>query len=291
MKNLVKFIVFIIVFCGLLALVSPKQDLSGEIASVKDAENSLKPETNGCIVLNYHLIRDDSFINKLYHELFGYNFSKQYNVSKQEFAKQMQFLSDNDIDVLSSSELQKHMDNDTVPDACVNITFDDIDTSVYDNAYPILQKYNYPFTVFIITNKMPANEGLIQETPERIKEMKSSGLASVGLHTDSMHLPDPNTGLPSFLDPRTHDQFDLDTKTSIKKYEQVLGEKPKYFAYPHGFGTDDTDKVILDNGFEQIFTLGNGTVTNDTTDEYIPRVLVTESNFKVVADWLLKYKK
>ncbi len=290
MKRFIIAVLMIIFIIVLFAYFSPKQDYAAEEKSVAEAKQSLADSDEGCIILNYHLINDDSFFSNIYYQIFGYNYAQQYNVSKQAFAEQMQFLNDNDIDVLSTEELQKHMQNNTVPNSCVTITFDDIDTTVYDNAFPILQKYSYPFTTFIITSKLPPNSGLTQESAENIKKMYDSGLETVGLHTDKMHNPDPETHQPIFLNPRMNDEFDTDTKNSIKKYEEVFGTKPKYFAYPHGFGTGDTDKILLDNGFEQLFTLGDGSVTNQTSDTFMPRVLITESNFDVVADWLIEHK-
>ncbi len=287
--NFIKFFVAIIIFIGILAYLSPEQDHTAEIESVKDAKHSLSGSKDGCVILNYHLINDNDLMHQTYRKIFGYDYSEQYNVSKQEFQKQMDFLHDNDIDVLSTPELEQHMKNNTVPDACVTITFDDIDVSVYDNAYPILQEYNYPFTVFIITNKLPSHSGVKQESLEHITMMKNSGLATVGVHTDSMHNPNPDTGQPMFLDPRTNKQFDMDTKTSKQKFYDAFGEYPKYFAYPHGFGTDETDEILVKNGITQIFTLGDGSVTNETNDLFMPRVLITESNFDIVADWLVTH--
>lgn len=275
-----------IILIFIFMMLSPTPSYAATDETVKDAQTSLKKEDNGCVVLNYHLIKDSGPLLSIYHKLYGYSYSPQYNVSTKEFAEQMKFLHDNDIPVYSSEELEKAMSNNSVPDKCVTLTFDDIDQSVYNNAFPILKKYNYPFTLFIITNKLPPNSGLKQENLTNIKKMKASNLASIGLHTDSMHNPDPETGQPPFLDSRNLKAFKKDTKTSIAKYEEAFGEKPRYFAYPHGFGIPQTDRILNNAGIKQLFTLSGGVVNNDTSNDFIPRILITNENFNIVEDWL-----
>ncbi len=283
-------IVCFIAILFILSLFQPKADNSVILESKEDTKVSLEEFDGGCVVLNYHLVRSSSPIAKLKRAVLGYNYSPEYNIYEDEFAREMKVLHDKGIAVYSLDELSEMMDNNNVPNHCVAITFDDIDQSVYNNAYPILKEYDYPFTIFVVTGKLSRNSGLNQENAQTIKKLNEDDLVITGLHTDHFHDMDETTGVPRFLDSRNNEEFEKDTKLSIKKYEDFLGETPKYFAYPHGFGTAATDKILEENGLGIVFTLRGGAVDNETDDIFMPRVLVTPQSFDETVKWLEETK-
>ncbi len=281
------------IICAILFILSLFQPPENDEALVNagiDAEESLKEYDGGCVVLNYHLVRSAGPLAKLKRAVLGYNYDPLYNIYEDEFAREMKVLYDKGIDVYSMDELVKMMDEDTVPDHCVAITFDDIDQSVYNNAYPILKEYDFPFSIFVVTGKLPHSWGLKQENAETVKKMAEDDLVTVGLHTDHFHDMNDFTGQPRFLDPRNNNAFAKDTEMSIEKYEDLLDEIPRYFAYPHGFGTADTDQILKENGLDVLFSLRGGAVDSDTDKMFIPRVLVSPQAFDATVDWLEKTK-
>lgn len=60
--------------------------------------------------------------------------------------------------------------------AYISITFDDGWDSIYENAFPILQRYNYPATLFVITGKIGKYDNYINWDQETWK--MGSGLES-----------------------------------------------------------------------------------------------------------------
>lgn len=71
-----------------------------------------------------------------------------------------------------------------LPDKPVLIVFDDGRSGVYNYAFPILKKYNMPFTVFVITGVVGEKDFM---TWEQLKEMVASGLCDIGSHTHDLH--------------------------------------------------------------------------------------------------------
>ncbi|MDA2909176.1 polysaccharide deacetylase family protein, partial [Lactococcus lactis] len=70
----------------------------------------------------------------------------------------------------------------------VVITFDDIDKSLPENAYPIMKKLDLPFTQFIITGKVGQTiDGSQMSTWKEIKKMNENPLVTSGLHTNDLH--------------------------------------------------------------------------------------------------------
>ncbi len=286
----INFIIASVILYVILAAIQPPKDMSVVKGTGKEVATELKQYDSGCVALNYHLIRRDGPLQKAYHNVAGYDFNQVYNVYESDFREQMQRLKDENVDVYSLDQINEMMKTNTVPNHCVTITFDDIDESVYKVAYPIMKEYNYPFSIFEVTGKMPADWGLVQAKLSDVQKMAQDDLVTVGLHTNSMHGIDSLTGQPVFLDPRRIDDFAKDTKVSIEKYRKYFNQDPKYFAYPHGFGTPETDKVLLDDGFDLLFTLKGGAINNETDKSFVPRVLITNESFDAVMDWLEETK-
>lgn len=125
--------------------------------------------------------------------------------------------------------------------SCI-ITFDDGYEGVYENAYPIAQKYDIPFTIFIITNNMET-EGVITWT--QAKEMKESGLVTIASH--SMNHPEfTNLSIEEAVD---------NVKESYKIIEEKLGyETTKIFTYPYGLYNEEQLQKLGKEGYVQNLT-------------------------------------
>ena len=105
------------------------------------------------------------------------------------------------------------------------ITFDDIPDNVFQNAYPILKKYNIPFTVFISTRYIDyINPNTKQPyiTSEHLMELDADPLCTVGAHSTS------HNNL-RYL----HNSLE-DLKMNKEFLEQKLGHSVEYLAYPYG---------------------------------------------------------
>jgi CelD/BcsL family acetyltransferase involved in cellulose biosynthesis/peptidoglycan/xylan/chitin deacetylase (PgdA/CDA1 family) len=96
-------------------------------------------------ILYYHRINEerDPFVPALTPELFE---------------RQMRFISRN-YKVLSLADLLKHIENGP-PELAVAVTFDDGYRDNYDHAFPILQRYRIPATIFLTTGGIDSGEAL-----------------------------------------------------------------------------------------------------------------------------------
>lgn len=99
------------------------------------------------------------------------------------------------------------------------ITFDDVFENVYINAYPILQQYNIPFTLFVAT-------GLINKpgylTSEELRKLSQDTLCTIGAHT------------VNHVRLRTNDRAYEEIIESKRKLENILEKEVEFFAYPYG---------------------------------------------------------
>ena len=120
--------------------------------------------------------------------------------------------------------------------SCV-LTFDDGCKDIYTNAYPILQKYNIPFTMFVVTNAVGA-DGCASW--EELKEMQDSGLALIASHSTN------HTEFNKLSVAETLENVD----SSYKALEENLGEqKTKILTYPYGLYSQEQLEPLKEEGY------------------------------------------
>jgi len=121
---------------------------------------------------------------------------------------------------------------DTLPDRSVVITFDDGYQSVYDHAFPVLQRYGFSATVFLTvgenversdTSRLPSMCDRPMLSWGEIKEMQRAGIAFGG-HT----LTHPN------LTRAAPERITIEMVEGKKIIEDALGASVPTFAYPFG---------------------------------------------------------
>ncbi|MGR6001754.1 polysaccharide deacetylase family protein [Bacillus cereus] len=243
---------------------------------------------NGCIVLNYHRIRPGNSFIKFLAKLSGNPELNTYSVFKNDFIKQISFLEKKKFQFITPKDLDDYLnDQKQMPHKCALITFDDVDRSVYNYAYPILKQKNIPFTIFIITGAIGQSNfnGLTMINWSQIKEMNRSNLVTIGTHTHQLHYIE-NDEKPPFLKSNNIATFVEDSKKSREAFYSHLGYEPKYFAYPYGYGLPQTDKILLSQKYDLLFTLAPGIVNKDTPAFFVNRVLVDDISWKAIKNWV-----
>lgn len=157
-------------------------------------------------------------------------------------------------------------------------TFDDGFQSVYDNALPIFNKYNVPFTVFVSTGilgEKKTSECIMTE--QQIKTLSNFPVVSLGGHTISH----ANLSTLSFEDTKH------EIVGNITSLERLLGLKLKTFAYPFGLYNDAALNILYDNNIYMSVLASGGCVTSAHDNNYLlPRVNLDEStNAKELKHW------
>jgi len=106
------------------------------------------------------------------------------NISAIRFEKHLRYLKEHHFHVLPLSTIVESLQNGKqLPPKTVAITIDDAYKSVYTVAYPLLKKYNYPFSVFVNSAPVKHHSKNFMSI-EQMKEMGKNG-AEFGNHTDT----------------------------------------------------------------------------------------------------------
>ena len=235
---------------------SPKQMTATMVA---DSENGTK-----VMVLNYHKI-DNTFISLA--------------VRPDDFEAQMKYLSENGYHTISPDELYDSLaGTGELPENPVLITFDDGYVDNYTNAYPILKKYGFKATIFVITSFLGKDKNYM--TWDQARELDANGI-SIESHTvDHKSMTD-----------LTDEQLRMELVESKKKAEKELGHPVEYMAYPTGTYNLHIAEMVKEAGYKAAFTIKYGNVdkasniyalervpifhTEDTNKDFLERIRYT----------------
>src|SRR5262249_8041934 len=174
------------------------------------------------------------------------NRSSVISFSPQIFRRGMAKLHESGYRTLSLGEAANCLrQNKPFPARSIVITFDDGYSSVYEEAFPILERYGMSATVFLAVGKksparldgnLPSLEGRSMLSWMSVQEMLKYGMV-FGAHT--MTHPDL-TGLPL-------DRVKQEILVSKDIIENVLGTSVFSFAYPYGRYNDLTREIVKRN--------------------------------------------
>lgn len=205
--------------------------------------------------------------------LMYHGISKQDNeslcVTPYNFLKQIAYIKKMGYNVMSLDELvegmksKRHFKHNTVV-----ITFDDGYEDNYTNARCVLKDYDFPATIFLISNYID-KEGYLKSY--QIQEMLKSGKITFGAHTRN------HTYLPGIKD-----KIGLKDEIagSKKDIEAKIGVKIDYFCYPTGGFTTQIKQIVKDARYKGACTTGNRSVDRFNKDTYeLKRIKVKNSDF------------
>lgn len=191
------------------------------------------------------------------------------NVSPNQLDEEFKYLSDNGFHVISLDDLLDALNGSKkLPDKPVVLTFDDGYENFYTSAFPLLKKYNFKATIFIITQGVSNNAAYL--TWPQVSEMDRSGLVTIGAHTQHHpNLPDLSQAL-----------IKSEVEGSRDDIQSHIGKAPKWFAYPYGSYSNFIIDTVRQAGFEGAVSTIYGLVQNKD-NLYLLRRVSADGRFTV----------
>lgn len=241
--------------------------------------------------LRYNWWRKTHSLNKarilMYHSISEHKINEKHNkwrVKPKDFDKQMKWFYDNGWSSYTISELTSL---NIIPEKSFVVTFDDGFEDNYINAFPILKKYNFKATIYLVPLQ---NENhwekdntsylskLLDEN--QIKDMLSSNLIEFGSHTLSHK---------NLLKIQKLEDLEKEIFFSKQKVEELTKTECKAFAYPYGKFDNRIIDIVKKAGYKNATVVKRGLF--DKTDDVFAinrlGILGTES----FIDFLLKIFK
>jgi peptidoglycan/xylan/chitin deacetylase (PgdA/CDA1 family) len=210
------------------------------------------------------LCADNNAVILLYHRVGDARYPTT-NVTIKQFSEEMQYLNEQHYKVLPLPEIiAKLKSGEALPDKTVGITFDDAYDTVYTNAWPILKKQSYPFTLFVATQPIDKSfKGMMSWT--QIKELAKQGV-TIGDHSVThAHLANA-----------TIDTLKEEIMTAKQHIYQETGQLPTLFAYPFGEYSLQFRDELVNLGFVAAVTQITGAVSARSDFYLLPRIPLNE---------------
>ena len=238
-------------------------------AITADTSTQSQPVPAHAVILLYHHVAD--------------NTPALTSISPTLFEQHLQYLSNHDFKVWPLHRIIDAISqHQQIPDKVVAITFDDGYQSIYQNAFPLLKKHHFPFTIFVSTAAIDQRFSL-QSSWDELRTMAAAG-ATIGNHSNSHdHLlkPHHNENSAQWLQ-----RIKSDISKAELRIQQEIGISRKFFAYPYGEYNQQLSKLILQLGLVG-FGQHSGAVGYTTEFSAIPRFPVA-GNYASIEDFALK---
>ncbi len=223
-----------------------------DIESVKAEKFEVPDHISATVpIFMYHFILED----------YG-DYPDTENFLKPEtLEEQLKYISENGYDTIYIDELDELYKYDKP----VALTFDDCFVYFYNNAFPLLKKYNQKATIFIITDYINGENYL---TEDQLKEIADSGLVKIESHTKTHE----------YLDEMTYEEQLEQAVESKERLESITGQEVSVYCYPSGRYNQTTLDIIKDYYDFGLEMLGGVYDSDVDTDFYkIPRIYANRS--------------
>ncbi len=184
------------------------------------------------------------------------------NVTPLQLDEQLAYLASHNYQTITLDQLYEALNKRAMlPDKPIILSFDDGYRTFYDNAFPILRKYQMKAVEFVITQVLNIPAYL---TWDEIGEMDKSGLVEFGAHT--RHHPNlPELSAAAVTDEVTGSKTDLESHL----------KKPIYwFAYPYGSYSQSIIKTVQQAGFKGAVSTIYGSIQSSDNIYLMPRIMV-----------------
>ena len=205
-------------------------------------------EPQGIPVLYYHAV-DEVPGNELY-------------VRPAELDRQLAYLVEQGYHSISLAQLYQFLSNgQPLPAKPVALTFDDGYQDNYLKAAPILRKYGFTATVFMIS-------GDIDAVPEYLTKNELVELTKDGWQIES------HTVNHLYLTSLSKELINKELTKSKADLETATGSDVLFFTYPYGDYDNKVIQAVRDAGYLMAFTTAKGLVYPQTDLMRIPRVYI-----------------
>lgn len=210
---------------------------------------------NSIPVLCYHQVRDRRGTDSKSEQVFI--------IPPGTFAAQIKMLHDSGFSPIPLSQYLNYINGVVkLPKNPVVLTFDDGTISQYENALPVLNKYGYTATFFIMTVALNKVNFMSEE---QVRQISRTG-NTIGCHTWDHH--------------KVTDYSNEDWVNQVMKpraeLEQITGSPVVYFAYPYGAWDEIAISKLREYGFRAALQL-SGKMKDHEFQFTIPRILVDGS--------------
>ena len=211
----------------------------------------------------------------VYHHIDFSPSNGRYYVSPAEFERQMYLLHKWGYKTISVELLVTAIKKGALlPPRPILLTFDDGTLSTFNNAFPIMRKYNFTGTTYIIYNYIGAENYM---NVDKLRELVAAGW-EIGSHSLSHENLTEN--------PKHQNNEIIESR---RRLQSLLDVPILSFAYPFGAYDKDSLQYVRDAGYTAAMGLGNTARQNNQNIFYLYRLAIERDtnlqNFVQMLPW------
>ncbi len=221
---------------------------------------------------NLSFAQDKGILSFMYHRI---NENKpalsSTNVKLEMFQQHIQLLEKTNYGFINANEFKDYIDGKkNFENIKILLTIDDSFKSFYENGWPILKEKKIPFILFVNTREVNINHPNYMSW-EQIRELKRSGIATIGGHSFSHE----------YFVNMTLEEIDEDIKKSQIDYQREIGEISNIFSHPFGETNIEIIKLLKKRGYKYMFGQHSGVISLKENINYLPRFSMNENYGKI----------
>lgn len=203
----------------------------------------------------------------------------KYSISRQAFARQMDFLKQHGFNVISFQQLlEASKGKSNLPPNSILLTFDDAYSSFYDYVLPILEHYQFPAVLAVVGSWIDNPPNNLPEklmTWEELKKVAKHPLVEIASHSYNLHRalqynPLGNVGpavnvrqyIGSEKRYETFSEYRSRLETDFQLQEDLFKSKlslhPRIMIWPYGKFNSISQEVAWQFGYVADFNLEEG---------------------------------
>lgn len=169
-----------------------------------------------------------------------------FDTTRDTFASELAAIKRGGFHVVTLAALEAHLErNAPLPRKPLVLTFDDNGLGIFQNAFPLLQRYRYPATLFVHTNYVGKTTSKRHSTWDDLRTMERSGLVVVQSQTANH---------PEDLRVLSDSDVLHELRLSRISIENHLGHGTDAIAYPYDNYDARVERLAAANGYRLGFT-------------------------------------
>ena len=223
---------------------------------------------DGLSVLGYHGVVSDQDKEKYYKD-------DMYTLSESQFERHIQYFYENDYVVYTMQDVEEYMNGKIeVDEKSVVLTFDDGYMNFNEVVKPILVKYGYHGTCFVIGKHVEDDiEKFLKE-----EDLKEDAFVDYYSHTYDLHRKSKKGFDRKVIQDLSFEEIDFDFKKNCVNHT--------YLAFPYGRSIEGIEEVLEKNQVHLAFSYNQFRhVTQQDDHYYLPRYMVVDW----MPDWYIHW--
>ncbi|HYU73073.1 MAG TPA: polysaccharide deacetylase family protein [Ktedonobacteraceae bacterium] len=207
---------------------------------------------------------------------------KRFAVSPTLFSEHMAYLHQHAYTPITVTQLvrTRAQESSTLPERPVILTFDDGFSDFYTEALPVLQKYGFVATLYIVTAFVGSTSLWLQHEGEAMRPMLTwdqvASISAAGIECGGHTHTHPQ------LDTLSLSAAQIEIVQCKRILEERLGHEVESFAYPYGYHTAITQRLVREAGYTSACAV-KYEMSSETTNPFSLARLIVSSDTSVHA--------